>query len=110
MPLYKSLNKNSCAAIAQALPTAVANINTEMANALVANIQRRMDSPHTGTVYPDGHQASAPGEAPAIASGALYASVAVVHPSLTGAEVVVSDPNAAVLEFGRADGTIAPRP
>lgn len=57
------------------------------------------------------HQASAPGEPPKTDTGGLAASAAVVHePGSRHAEVIVSAPQAAALEFGSPRSNLAPRP
>lgn len=76
-------------------------------------------APKSGAVYPRGgksHTASAPGEAPARDTGHLGQSttfklINVQEASSSSvAEVVVSAEYALALEFGREDGSIAPRP
>ncbi|MFN3650093.1 MAG: hypothetical protein ACK47B_10985 [Armatimonadota bacterium] len=57
-----------------------------------------------------GHQASAPGEAPATDTGNLAASITTKKTGLLRAQVTVGAECGAALEFGTADGKIAPRP
>lgn len=70
--------------------------------------------PKTGIVYhrrgrPD-HQASAPGEAPAADLNALANSIQTDRVDDLEVDVLVGAEQGAALEFGRRDGTIAPRP
>lgn len=57
-----------------------------------------------------GHQASAPGEAPATDTGHLANTIGIVMKAPTSGEVVAPAEYAAPLEFGTDDGRIAPRP
>lgn len=56
------------------------------------------------------HQASAPGEAPANEVGNLAAGIRARRTGKLSAEVTVAAEYGATLEFGSADGRIAPRP
>ena len=56
------------------------------------------------------HQASAPGEAPANDTGALASGINVEMEGDLTAAIIVPAEQGAALEFGRIDGTIAPRP
>jgi hypothetical protein len=71
-----------------------------------------MRGPKTGRVYGT-HRASAPGEAPAVLTGALIGSIG--EPQISGniARLVISDPKARLLdpqEGDPANAHIAPRP
>ena len=72
-----------------------------------------MMGPKHGKVYQKAgrvHQASAPGEAPAIDLGNLLNSLAVEIVSDLTARVTVGAEYGSPLEFGTVDGKIAPRP
>jgi hypothetical protein len=94
---------------AEALVHATAQQIAELA------IQKILEGPKTGAVYTSGpppvpHQASAPGESPANWQGELAGSIHAVPLGPREALVEVGSDHALPLEFGRADGTIAPRP
>lgn len=69
-----------------------------------------MAEPKTGRVYGN-HQASAPGEAPAIDTGLLTNSLqeAYENDGMTG-YAYTNTAYAPDLEYGHPDGTVAPRP
>ena len=81
---------------------------------IVREVVRLIESPpKTGRLYLIGgriHQASALGEAPANLSGELADSVGFEVSSPT--QIIIGDrvPHGAWMEFGTADGRIAPRP
>lgn len=68
-----------------------------------------LTGPKTGAMY-GAHQASAPGEAPANDMGTLANSMTITKPGDLAREIEAPAEYAAALEFGRLDGTIAPRP
>lgn len=94
------------------------NLVQEIIDKTALDVQRfaieLMQMPKSGRTYKRGsksHQASAPGEAPAIDTGNLVNSIEVKHPKKLLATVGPSDVEyAAVLEFGSEDGKIAARP
>lgn len=100
--------------IARVFPFAVGAVVRETAEEVANTAKMKMAEPKTGRVYVKknnlGHQASAPGEAPAIDTGALVNSIKVEMVAVTKAEVSASGEQAAPLEFGTADGHIAARP
>lgn len=72
------------------------------------DIQRRIQrGPKTGRVY-GGHQASAPGEAPATDTGTLVSSITYRKTAPLAAEIESRLPYAAMLEFGTT--RMDPRP
>ena len=86
--------------IAAALQPAVRAIVMEAAAEVETDIKQEMAQPKSGRVYPNGHVASAPGEAPAIDTGALAASIQVEQTGPTSAAVATNQEYAAGLEFG----------
>ena len=56
------------------------------------------------------HRASAPGQPPAVDTGALIGSIHVEFPDEDTSLIVANTPYAAALEFGRDDGSIQERP
>lgn len=72
-----------------------------------ADIKTSMQGPKSGRMYGK-HQASAPGEAPAIDLGALVNSIGVSMQGRLSATVSESSDHAAPLEFGTT--RMAPRP
>lgn len=90
-----------------------AEVVKETAEDIKADIETAMQLPKSGRVY-DGHQASAPGDAPAVDSGELIGSLVVEMVGPFAAEVRAEDPKAAMLEYGtlNEDGSVrmAPRP
>lgn len=86
----------------------------QVVNATAHEVEARanaavQEGPKTGQVY-GAHQASAPGEAPATDTGNLANSIQAQMTGPLAAEVSVGAEYAAALEFGTADGKIAPRP
>lgn len=72
-----------------------------------------MNKPHTGRLYQRRsitHQASAPGEAPAIDTGALVNSIEVRQSSPLASSVQSNQPQALALELGRPEANLEPRP
>ncbi|HEY1011348.1 MAG TPA: hypothetical protein VGE07_01505 [Herpetosiphonaceae bacterium] len=69
------------------------------ANLVLANAIESMSGPKSGTVYGE-HQASAPGEPPAIDLGDLANSGSAVMVGPTTAEITFAAPHAPHLEFG----------
>lgn len=85
----------------------VGEVVKKTAFAIQTDIQTQMQGPKTGAWY-GGHQASAPGEAPAIDTGALVNSILAQMTGPLSAQVASGMEYAAGLEFGTAH--IAPRP
>lgn len=101
---------NNFAAIARELPRAASRIVRETAAEIVLDIQNGMTSGHSGEVYGN-HQASAPGEMPAVDIGNLIGSLAFEGaPGGTKATVYVTPEYGAYLETGAPNAGIAPRP
>lgn len=68
-----------------------------------------LESVPAGKMYGT-HQASAPGQPPAVDTGALLGSIRVEFPDDNTSKIIAGTPYAAALEFGRDDGSIAERP
>ena len=83
---------------------------------IVNDVRSQMNEPKSGRIYKRRsveHRASAPGQAPAIDTGALVNSLIWNKLGTTGAEVIegVEGKNYAhALEFGRPEHNLAPRP
>lgn len=103
------------------LPTEVGKVVDQAVVATAAAIQRGYVSRvqrggRSGRVYEKyaprrTHQASGPGEAPKTDTGQLANSAVVMHtPGTRSAQVVVTAPYAAALEFGSPGNNLAPRP
>lgn len=91
---------NRLPAITAALQPAVRDIVMRNAARVEAHIKESMAQPKTGRVYPNGHVASAPGESPAIDTGALANSIQVKQIGPTSAAVSTNQEYAARLEYG----------
>ena len=95
---------------------ATSPIIKEIAEDLKDEIHRSMKLPKTGRMYrrrKGWHQASAPGEAPAIEEGDLYNSVKIVSKSRLEASVIADTPYTLALEYGHDYGNgrvLLPRP
>jgi hypothetical protein len=90
IPEYRArLQRNSAAAVQKA----VSDIEAET--------KRRMSDSKTGRIYGN-HQASAPGEAPAVDSGGLFNSIEGVMTAPLSGIVFTDKEYAPVLEFGGA--------
>lgn len=101
---------NDFARIAAQLPKVASRIVRETAAAMVLEIQDGMTGVHSGEIY-GRHQASAPGEMPAVDLAALIGSLAVeASPTSTQAIVYVTPEYGAYLEVGAPNAGIAPRP
>lgn len=102
------------------IPGVIAALNQEVADILgtepglmMNDIKDAMNQPHSGRIYTRGnvqHQASAPGEAPAIDTGALVNSIQIVRTSPTVVSLQSSQPQALALELGRPEKNLLPRP
>ena len=106
------LTSNKFAAIARALPREVSEICEESAKAIAADAMASMGEPKTGRIYQIGnvdHQASAPGESPAIDTG-LLASIQTEQDGQTTWVTYTTAEYAAHLEYGAPAAGIAPRP
>lgn len=93
--------------IARRLPAAARKIALRTAFGISTDIKLQMAEPKSGVVYA-GHQASAPGEAPAIDTGNLVNSIEVLPAAPAGAVVQTGVEYAPHLEFGTVN--MAPRP
>lgn len=104
---------NKLPQIAAQLPAEVAMVVQKAAYDVEANAKASMSGPKTGFIYKRGnkmHQASAPGEAPAIDTGTLVNSIQSRMTGMSSAEVSVGAAYGLPLEYGTEDGHIAPRP
>lgn len=84
-----------------ALPQRTGRVVAQIAHELEADIKERMDEPKSGRWY-GAHQASAPGEAPAIDDGQLVNSVQAQQIGPFAWQVATNQAQAPVLEFGGA--------
>lgn len=85
----------------------------DIANEIKSDIQSLMRLPKTGKIYyrkKGVHQASAPGEAPAIEEGTLYDSIKTQSKGSLKASVTVRTPYVLALEFGNPRRNLEPRP
>lgn len=100
--------------IARVFPFAVGAVVRETAEEVASTAKMKMAEPKTGRVYVKkggiGHQASAPGEAPAIDTTNLVTSIKAEMIGLSTAVVSASAEYSAALEFGTRDGKIEARP
>ena len=100
--------------LAQRFPDVVRGIVRDTAEAVASYSREAMRQPKSGRVYKlsknISHQASAPGEAPAVDTSALINSIQVEMTGKTQATVSTNIEYAAALEFGTSDGHIAARP
>lgn len=108
-----SLNHAPLLALAERLRTQPPRIVENRLEQIKTDIETAMQLPKSGTVYGD-HQASAPGDAPAVLEGDLINSLVVEMTGPAAGELRAEDPKAGMLEFGtlNEDGTqrMAPRP
>jgi hypothetical protein len=107
------VTKNNLSQIAQALEKAAADTTMAAAFYTQGKARESMAGPKSGRLYKvsetgELHQASAPGEAPAIDTTNLSESVQAERVGNTDARTFVSAEYAAPLEFGTA--RMAPRP
>lgn len=86
-----------------AVESGLLKVGEQMRDRLIA----RMREPKHGVIR-RGHQASAPGEAPAVETGTLAGSLKVEAESRTSVAVYSDDAKAAWLEYGTKH--VAPRP
>lgn len=88
-------------------------VAVDTCEAIQERVETAMRSPKSGRVYkrPGGtHQASAPGEAPAVDTGALIGSGHVEKTGPMSADIVYGTEHALPMEFGAPARGIAPRP
>lgn len=102
------IRSNRFAAIAARLPGAVGDVVMESAHDVEGVIKAAMAEPKSGNVYANGHVASAPGEAPAMDTGTLAASIQVEPTGATSAAVATNMDYAMHLEYGTVN--MAARP
>lgn len=97
--------RSSLDRVQREIPDAMDATIDEVQDFIVEKVRSSMLTPKSGKFYanPFPHIASAPGEAPAVASGDLYASIHKM-----GTSVVASANHAVYLEFGTRH--MAPRP
>jgi hypothetical protein len=91
--------KSNLINLADSLQAVVIGVVVKDGKVAVENIKQRMRSGKSGRIY-NGHQASAPGESPAVDSGALINSLDVIQVSNSDVAVYSSDPKAPLLEYG----------
>lgn len=107
------LTTNKFPALAARLPQAVSDICEKSAKAIGADAIASMGEPKHGRIYttPEGkeHQASAPGESPAIDIG-LLADIQTEQDGRTRWVTYTTAEYGAALEFGSTTQGIAPRP
>ena len=100
--------------IARRLPDAIGDIVDASAKAIESNVKIGMAEPKSGRLYDVGgvavHQASAPGEMPAVETGALINSIQTEMTGQTSAVVYTNQEYAIYLEFGAPAAGIEPRP
>lgn len=107
------LTTNKFPNLAKRLPQVVNEICETSAKAIEADVKVGMAGPHTGRVYSVGgvdHQASAPGEMPAIDTGALASSIQTEADGPNVWVVYTGMDYAQSLEFGSVTQGILPRP
>lgn len=96
--------------MANALREAASQVVRQTAFAIESDISFGMTAPHSGRVYGN-HQASAPGEMPAVDTSTLLGSLQVdAKPGETTASVYVTPEYALYLEYGAPGAGLAPRP
>lgn len=110
MTIVVQLTSNRFGEIARALPRAASAVVRATAEAIVADIQQGMTGPHSGRLYGD-HQASAPGEMPAVDISNLITGLQMEgEPGETEATVYVTAEAAVHLEYGAPLAHLEPRP
>lgn len=102
-----TLTHNRFAEIAARLPREAREVAAETAHEIEADAKQRMAEPKSGRMY-GAHRASAPGEAPAMDTGALASSIQVAPERGSTYVVFTNQEYAAHLEFGTVK--MAPRP
>jgi phage gpG-like protein len=100
------LSYNRLPELARRLPGEVRQICLETAEAIETRVKTGMAEPKSGEWYGD-HQASAPGEMPAMDTGTLAGSI-LAEPDGGGAVVYTNMEYAAHLEYGTVN--MEPRP
>lgn len=109
-----TLTNNRLPELARRLPRAVAEIVETSAKAIETDVKVGMAAAKSGRVYDVGgvapHQASAPGEMPAVDTGALINSIQTEMEGPTMAVVYTNQEYAIHLEYGAPAAGIAPRP
>lgn len=93
--------------IAAQMPNAVGKIVRKTARDIEADAEQSMEGPKSGQMY-GAHQASAPGEAPAVDTGNLKGSIDTEMTSKTTAVVAVGAEYGAHLEYGTRKMTMRP--
>lgn len=103
------LTTNRFGEIARRLPSVVSRICEDSAKAIETDVKAGMAESKAGRVY-EGHQASAPGEMPAVDTGALVNSIQTEQDGATKWVVYTNMEYAPHLEYGAPAAGIAPRP
>ena len=114
--MKSALEFNHIPEVMQLIQSVSQQILSEEPIEIINDVKAQMNEPKSGRVYKRRsveHRASAPGQAPAIDTGALVNSLIWNKLGTTGAEVIegVEGKNYAhALEFGRPEHNLAPRP
>lgn len=103
-----SLTHNRFPEIARKLPVETGKIVEETIYEMEADIKRDMAQAKSGRMYGD-HQASAPGESPAVDTSNLINSIQTDMDGTEGT-VYTNAEYAEIMEFGAPMANIAPRP
>lgn len=110
MTTVARLTQNNGRAIAAGMRAKASRLVRKTCFAIEADIVAGMTAPHSGRIYGE-HQASAPGEMPAVDTSTLLGSLGVeAEPGSTYGEVYVSPDYALPLEYGSPANNVAPRP
>lgn len=100
--------RNDFGAAGDALQAAAQQIVKDTLRDVESNLKIGMAGPKSGALYPNGHQASAPGEYPAIDTGALVNSIGTEMTGPLRGIVYEGQEYAVHLEYGTV--YMAPRP
>lgn len=103
------LTTNRFGEIARRLSSAVSRICEDSAKAIETDVKAGMAESKSGRIY-EGNQASAPGEMPAVDTGALMNSIQTEQDGPTKWVVYTNMEYAPHLEYGAPAAGIAPRP
>lgn len=106
--IVATLTHNRFPEIIRKLPVVARQVVEETVYDIEARIKTDMAQPKSGRMYGD-HQASAPGESPAIDLSALVNSIQTDVDGTEGA-VFTNEETAEIMEYGAPMANIAPRP
>jgi hypothetical protein len=104
---------NNISQVKQMIVAEVTAIIREEPYLMSNDVKDAMNKPHSGRIYKRRtveHRASAPGEAPAIDTGALVNSLEIVHSGPMKSALQSNQPQALALELGRPEANLLPRP